>query len=120
MIVVQTGLRAVKSQASRGFVSEPQCDEYFSGSSSRGMTVYSPAFPFSLGLSLCRNVSISSPLCWFVVLVLVTCWDAWLGPFHLSLVAMATKIITSTARPTIKPTMMIQPGVPKDEVFDYL
>lgn len=72
-----------ESQASRGSVSEPQCDEYFSGSSSRGMTVYSAAFPFSLGLSLCRNVSISSSLCWFEEFVLVSNWDARFGPFHL-------------------------------------
>lgn len=68
-----------------GSDSKPQSDEYFSGSSSRGMTVYSVTHPCSLSWSFCRKVSISMALCWLMDFILLSesGLRALLGAFHL-------------------------------------
>lgn len=47
------------------------------------MTVYSGTCPFSLGWSLCKNVSISTSFCRSIWFFLVSDCAAWLGAFHL-------------------------------------
>lgn len=110
IVVIQTGIRGVRVHKSpfapqfgqfcsafkllclkhsltvlffRGFVSGSQYEGPFSGTSCRGMTVYSPECPFSLGFSLGRKVSISRSLFWFERLFEATVRFAWFGPFHL-------------------------------------
>lgn len=84
---VYKGCRSLEQLAVRcGSHSKPQSDEYFSGRSSRGMTVYSLTSPFSLGWSLCRKVSISTAFCWlmdFILLLFESGLGALLGELHL-------------------------------------
>lgn len=67
----------------KGLFYEPHCDGSYFWRSSRGMTVYSAEFPFSLGLSLGRKVSISCSLCWFEELLETTVRVSWSARFHL-------------------------------------